>query len=186
MQSAKRQRRRCRSETPSEVALYDGREHLGTVCSVADGWCTATLPDGSEIGRYKDRESARDAILATHLAQGASGAASACPSTGVGKRGRRIAFTRIAAAALGNCDAIVRRWLPDGRREGDEWSARNPRREDRRCGSFKINLRTGKWSDFATGDKGGDLVALAAFLFGMSQAEAARHLAKMLGIDPYE
>ena len=100
--------------------------------------------------------------------------------------GRRIAFTRIAAAALANADGIVRRWLPDGRREGDEWSARNPRRADRRRGSFKVNLRTGKWADFATGDRGGDLVALAAFIFRMNQAEAARHLADMLGIDPYE
>ena len=78
------------------------------------------------------------------------------------------------------------RWLPDGRREGDEWSARNPRRADRRRGSFKVNLRTGKWADFATGDKGGDLVALAAFLFRISQSEAARQLADMLGIDPYD
>ncbi|TBW33809.1 hypothetical protein EYW49_19615 [Siculibacillus lacustris] len=39
----------------------------------------------------------------------------------------RIAFQRIAAAALARSDAIVSRWLPDGRREGAEWVARNPR-----------------------------------------------------------
>jgi hypothetical protein len=59
---------------------------------------------------------------------------------------------------------------------------RNPRRPDRRPGSFLINLRTGKWADFATGDKGGDPVSLAAFLFGLSQSKAAEELARMLGV----
>jgi hypothetical protein len=60
--------------------------------------------------------------------------------------------------------------------------ARNPRRQDRHLGSFRVNLRTGRWADFATGDRGGDVVSLAAFLAGISQADAARHLARMLGI----
>ena len=34
---------------------------------------------------------------------------------------RRIAFRQIADAALSRADVIVRRWLPDGRREGAEW-----------------------------------------------------------------
>ena len=38
------------------------------------------------------------------------------------------------------------------------------------------------WADFATGDKGGDVISLAAFLFGLSQAEAARRIAGMLGL----
>jgi hypothetical protein len=41
---------------------------------------------------------------------------------------------------------------------------------------------TGKWADFATGDKGGDPIALAAYLSGLSQVEAARELATMLGV----
>jgi hypothetical protein len=99
---------------------------------------------------------------------------------------RRIAFRRIADAALGRAPLIVMRWLPDGRRDGAEWVARNPTRDDRRSGSFKINLITGKWGDFATGDRGGDLVALAAYLFRLKQAAAAVKIAEMLGIDPYE
>jgi hypothetical protein len=98
----------------------------------------------------------------------------------------RVAFRRIADAALPQVDVLVRRWLPDGRREGAEWIAINPRRVDNRKGSFKINMTTGRWSDFATGDAGGDLVALAAFLFGLKQGEAALKIAKALGIDPYE
>lgn len=101
---------------------------------------------------------------------------------------RRIAFQRIAAAALNNADAIVARWLPGGKREGAEWTALNPRRNDRGRGSFKVNLRTGRWGDFALGpnDRGGDLVSLAGYLFNLRQAEAALRVADMLGIDPYE
>lgn len=99
---------------------------------------------------------------------------------------RRIAFRRIADAALARADEIVGRWLPDGRREGVEWVARNPTRADHRAGSFKINLRTGRWGDFSTGDKGGDLVALAALLFtDGDMGEAAKKVAEMLGLDPY-
>jgi hypothetical protein len=41
---------------------------------------------------------------------------------------RRIAFSRIAAAALDHADVLVRRWLPQGRGEGREWIAINPTR----------------------------------------------------------
>jgi hypothetical protein len=99
---------------------------------------------------------------------------------------RRIAFARIAADALGHADLLVRRWLPDGRREGAEWVAINPTRADHRRGSFKVNVTTGRWSDFATNDSGGDLIALAAYLFHLDQAEAACKIAGALGIDPYE
>src|SRR5215472_11100547 len=93
-----------------------------------------------------------------------------------------IDFARVNGAALARLDDILRRWLPDGRIEGNEYVARNPRRADRRRGSFKINRTTGRWGDFASGDKGGDLVSLAAFLFELNQAEAARRLAEMVGI----
>src|SRR4051794_36763888 len=89
-------------------------------------------------------------------------------------------FGAVNAAALAVLPTLVARWLPDGRREGNEWVARNPRRLDRRPGSFKINLVRGAWADFATGDRGGDPVSLAAYLFGLSQGEAARELAGML------
>jgi hypothetical protein len=78
---------------------------------------------------------------------------------------------------------LVKRWLPDGRREGHEWVARNPTRADRRPGSFKVNLRSGRWADFANDQKGGDAISLAAHLYGLSQLEAARKLAGMLNLD---
>jgi len=72
--------------------------------------------------------------------------------------------------------------LPGGRQQGNEWVARNPHRADKHLGSFSTNLRTGRWSDFATGDKGGDVVSLYAFLHDTSQVEAARALAEKLGV----
>ncbi len=100
--------------------------------------------------------------------------------------GKRIDFAGIDRAALANVDRILARWLPGGRINGAEYVARNPRRNDRRLGSFKINTETGKWTDFATGDRGGDLVSLAAYLSGLSQVEAARQLADMLGVPFHE
>lgn len=95
--------------------------------------------------------------------------------------GGRIDFDAINRDALVNLTALLRRWLPDGRLVGREYQARNPTRADRRPGSFKVNVTTGKWSDFATSDKGGDVISLAAYLSGTGQAEAARALADMLG-----
>ncbi len=102
---------------------------------------------------------------------------------GGGQR-RPIDFAVVNAAALGRLPDLLWRWLPDGRIEGHEFVARNPTRADRRPGSFKINLDTGRWADWATGDKGGDPVSLAAYLAGCGQGEAARELAAMLGLDP--
>lgn len=93
-----------------------------------------------------------------------------------------MSFKTISSAALLHLTALVRRWLPDGRQQGHEWVSRNPTRDDRKPGSFKINLRSGRWADFATGAKGGDVISLAAHLFGLSQVAAARKLAAMLGI----
>lgn len=99
---------------------------------------------------------------------------------------RRIAFKRISDSALLYSDTLVRRWLPDGKREGAEWVAINPTRADGRKGSFKVNMTTGRWSDFAAGAAGGDLVALAAYLYRLKQGEAALKVADMLGVDPNE
>jgi hypothetical protein len=110
---------------------------------------------------------------------------------GDARRGKRrcrrshypVNFERINRAALAGLPALLHRWLPDGRIEGNEYVALNPRRHDRRPGSFSMNIRSGKWADFATDTKGGDIVSLAAFLADVSQVEAALRLAAMLGID---
>ena len=91
-------------------------------------------------------------------------------------------FATINSVALSALPVLCVRWIPGGKRIGREYVAKNPTRADRRAGSFKVNLQTGRWADFATGDKGGDAVSLAAYLFGLRQSEAARRLAGALGL----
>ena len=101
------------------------------------------------------------------------------------RKGARVArpeFTAIAQSALASSGILVPRWLPEGRRMGTEWLARNPTRPDQHLGSFKINLKSGRWADFATGDAGGDLISLRAYLDGTSQRKAATSLAEELGL----
>lgn len=92
-------------------------------------------------------------------------------------------FASVNRSALASFSAVLARILPGGRIEGREYTARNPTRADHRPGSFRVNLVTGRWSDFATGDKGGDPVSLVAYIEGVGQGEAARLLSRMLGIE---
>lgn len=100
-----------------------------------------------------------------------------------GQRPAPVDFAAVNLAALPALEALCVRWLPGGRRVGAEWV----------CGSLsgggghscKVRLngaRRGRWADFATGQRGGDVVSLAAAVTGMSQVEAARRLAEMLGV----
>lgn len=96
-----------------------------------------------------------------------------------------LPFQEIAARARVVLPTLLRGWLPDGRQRGRYWlGARNPTRADRKPGSFVVELRLGWWRDYATGDKGGDPISLYAYLFGLSQGQAARELAAELGVDP--
>lgn len=91
-------------------------------------------------------------------------------------------YAAIADTALRSSHAVIGRWLPEGKRQGREYLARNPRRTDHKPGSFSVNLDTGAWADFASGDKGGDLVSLVAYLDGTRQGPAAVALANFLGM----
>ena len=93
-----------------------------------------------------------------------------------------IDFERINHAALANFPALLQRWIPGGKIIGHEYTGLNPTRNDHRLGSFKVNIRSGRWSDFATNEAGGDPISLAAYLFNLKQGEAAKHLADMLGV----
>ena len=85
----------------------------------------------------------------------------------------RIDFKTLAGEALSHSHVIINELLPTGKMSGSEWIALNPLRKDKKLGSFSVNLTTGKWADFATGDGGGDLISLAAYLRRTSQMEAA-------------
>ncbi|MDC8446440.1 MAG: hypothetical protein LV471_11010, partial [Nitrosomonas sp.] len=88
----------------------------------------------------------------------------------------------IADAALGQSVVLLGRWLPGGKVDGREYKALNPTRADSKLGSCSVNLDTGKWGDFATGDAGLDLISLYAYLHSLPQLEAAREVAQQLGI----
>lgn len=97
------------------------------------------------------------------------------------ERTQRLDFDQVNDMARPFIPHLVTAWLPHGRYEGEEWVARNPLRPDRRLGSFKINTRSGKWADFATGDRGGDVISLAAYLWSVPQIKAARWLSEVIG-----
>jgi hypothetical protein len=100
------------------------------------------------------------------------------------RRGRPIDFCLVNRVALVALLRLLERWLPGGRTEGAEYVVLNPKRSDQHLGSFRVNLSTGRWADFAVaGARGGDPVSLAAYLAGIGQLEAAERLAEMLGIE---
>jgi putative DNA primase/helicase len=95
---------------------------------------------------------------------------------------RRVDFKAVSSAARAAIGMIVPQLLPGGRRQGDEWVAVNPTRDDSRPGSFKVNMKTGRWADFATNDTGGDIIDLKAYIDGKTKLEAARELGAMLNV----
>jgi hypothetical protein len=92
-------------------------------------------------------------------------------------------FQKVSTAARANALQVCQRLLPGGRHQGHEYVVKNPRRADAKLGSFKINLRNGRWADFAIGVGGRDLISLVAYLYDLRQSEAARRLARMLGME---
>ena len=94
----------------------------------------------------------------------------------------KIDFKQVSSAALNQLASLVSGWLPDGKKAGPEWKARNPTRSDTKPGSFSINLNTGVWSDFATGESGGDAISLYSYLHSLSPLDAAREVAAQIGM----
>jgi putative DNA primase/helicase len=93
-----------------------------------------------------------------------------------------IHFAALAAELLARADSLVPDWLPGGKRRGHEWE----------CGSLlggagdscQVNLHTGAWADFATDERGGDLLALYKAIHAhASMAAAAVALAHEYGLE---
>lgn len=86
----------------------------------------------------------------------------------------KLDFNALAQRLLLGSETLVPQWLPGGRRRGHEWV----------CGdlggsegdSCSVNLLSGRWADFATGDKGGDLISLYAAIHEISMGDAYREL----------
>lgn len=84
----------------------------------------------------------------------------------------------LKAKALCSVESFVFSQVPGGVIKGYRYFPLNPTRDDHRPGSFVIDIRTGVWKDFATGDGGGDIISLYAYLHNTSQYEAAKELSK--------
>jgi putative DNA primase/helicase len=92
----------------------------------------------------------------------------------------KIDFEAINRAALAVLPALLCRWYPAGRLFGAEFCVGSLDGEAGR--SLKINLRSGVWCDFAAGVGGADPVSLMAARSRCTQGDAAKILAKMLGV----
>ena len=77
-------------------------------------------------------------------------------------------------------EILCRGWLPNGKRQGAWWVCNTPWRDDREP-SFGVSLTTGRWRDFATGERG-DMIDLSMRLFGDSLKETVEGFAEMLGL----
>ena len=72
--------------------------------------------------------------------------------------------------------SYIQQLLPAGKIQNNEYIVKNPTRNDNKAGSFCINMNTGKWSDFATGDAGNDLISLTSYVKGISKTEACFYI----------
>lgn len=91
----------------------------------------------------------------------------------------KIDFARVNSILAANFYA----WAPAGKKVADEFIFnKNPLRDDKNPGSFKFNLQTRAWSDFAIGKSGGDDASLFAYLNGLDNDQIA---AARLAINRY-
>ena len=66
---------------------------------------------------------------------------------------------------------------------GDEYDVLNPLRDDRTRGSFRINVTSGEWGDFATDLRGKSPISLyAQFFCDGNHPEAAKQIARQIGM----
>lgn len=90
-------------------------------------------------------------------------------------------YAALAAELLPRAEELVTAWLPGGKRVGHEWQ----------CGSLaggkgsscSVNLVNGAWADFASDEKGNDLLSLYAAIHGLKMAKACVELARAEGLE---
>jgi len=88
-------------------------------------------------------------------------------------------FKGLSEALLARSREFIPQWLPGGKLIGREWTCASLRGGPGE--SCKANFETGKWSDFAGDERGGDLVSLYAAIQNITQAAAAKQLAAQIG-----
>lgn len=91
-------------------------------------------------------------------------------------------FTGLAAVLISQSRSVLPSWFPAGKWHGNEFVIGDL--SGRPGESLSINSVTGKWSDFAGGQKGGDLTSLYAAAHGISQGEAFKQLSGTVQQNP--
>lgn len=86
----------------------------------------------------------------------------------------KIDFKVLADQLRASAGIVVPRLLPGGRLVGQEWTCGDL--TGGRGNSLKVNIQTGVWMDFASGEKGGDIISLKAAIDRCGQLEAAKSL----------
>jgi putative DNA primase/helicase len=96
-----------------------------------------------------------------------------------------INFTALNQALLDRIDTLVPMWLPGGVQRGHEYI----------CGSLSggagnscaVNVgdseKAGRWADFASDEKGNDLISLYAAIHGLTMGKAALQVARENGFE---
>ena len=93
-----------------------------------------------------------------------------------------IDFDEINRASLARCLELLSARVPCGQVRNNEYVAAGIHGGD--GDSFSFNMITGRWADFATTDhRGGDFISLVAAQESVSQPEAARIVAEIIGYD---
>jgi hypothetical protein len=93
-------------------------------------------------------------------------------------------YGQVNSVLLGRARQLLDEWLPGGVWQGNEYKPTNPKRADAHPdGPFSINAETGAWFDSVADAKGGDLIALYAYIFDLRQGDALKRLAQELGLN---
>ena len=95
-----------------------------------------------------------------------------------------INFDELNARLIGHAEHYCHKWLPGGKVKGNSY--RMGGIDGSLGSSLSISLKTGKWYDHATDEKGGDLVSLFAAVHNLKQIEAAKELQDDLNIMPFK
>ena len=95
-------------------------------------------------------------------------------------RAKKLPFDQIRADTLAIAEQLLREWFPVGKVVGREFKVGNLRGEPGE--SLGINLITGRWKDFDTGEKGYDLIGLYAAYSRIDRAKATHELGRKLGV----
>jgi len=85
-----------------------------------------------------------------------------------------IDFVGLAQRLLSQSRTLLPQWFPAGKIRGHEFVVGDLAGAEGE--SLSININTGMWGDFSSGEKGGDLISLYAAMEGITQGEAARRL----------